>query len=127
MRSAPDYRPRGRANANRPVQQQSRIPQHDQTFNSNGPDIKIRGSAQQIFARYVGLAREAAIGDDRVAAENLYQHAEHYFRIVNASRDGVRQGMPPRPTTPSDVEMNSAEAGPGEVHVDRSQPAMGCE
>src|SRR3954451_20101024 len=67
--------------------QQQRTPQRNQTFDSNGPSMKIRGSAHQIFDRYVGLAREAAIGGDPIAAENFYQHAEHYFRINNASRD----------------------------------------
>jgi hypothetical protein len=121
MRTGSDLRPRGRFNANRPPRQPPRVSQSNQTFDSNGPNIKIRGSAHQIFERYIALAREAAIGDDRVAAENFYQHAEHYFRINNASREGNQQGMPPRPTTPADVEMNSSEAGSSEVQVDRSQ------
>jgi Domain of unknown function (DUF4167) len=122
MRSGSGQRPPARYNGNRPFQQPPRVPQHNQTFDSNGPNIKIRGSAHQIFERYVALAREAAIGDDRVAAENFYQHAEHYFRINNANREGNQQGTPPRPTTPSDVEMNPSEAGSSEVHVDRSHP-----
>src|SRR5271154_3205386 len=115
MRSGPDHRPRGRDNANRPAQQRPQTPRNNQTFDSNGPDIKIRGSAHQVFARYIALAREAATGDDRVAAENLYQHAEHYFRIANANREGIQQGTPPRPTTPANGEMNSSEADPGDV------------
>ena len=122
MRTGSDQRPRGRYNGNRPSQLAPRVPQHNQTFDSNGPNIKIRGSAHQIFERYVGLAREAMIGDDRVAAENLYQHAEHYFRINNANREGNQQGTPPRPTTPSDVEMNPSEAVSSEVQVSLSQP-----
>jgi hypothetical protein len=122
MRLESDHRPRGRINVHRLFQQPPRITQNNQTFDSNGPNIKIRGSTHQIFERYVALAREATIGDDRVAAENLYQHAEHYFRIANASREGIQPGTPPRPTTPADVEMSSFEAGPSEVQVDRSQP-----
>ena len=122
MRSGSDHRPRGRYNGNRPFQQPPRVAQNNQTFDSNGPNVKIRGSAHQIFERYVALAREAVIGDDRVAAENFYQHAEHYFRINNASREGNQQGTPPRPTTPADVEMNSSETGPSEVQVERSPP-----
>ena len=57
------------------------------------------------------MAREATTSDDRVAAENFYQHAEHYFRIDNARREGSQQGMPPRPRTPADAEMNSYEGG----------------
>jgi hypothetical protein len=121
MRTASDHRPRGRFNANRPIQRQPRIPQNNQTLDSNGPNIKIRGSAYQIYERYLALAREAATSDDRVAAENFYQHAEHYFRINNASRESNQQGIPPRPTTPSDVEMNPSEAGTSEIQADRSQ------
>ena len=56
----------------------------------------------------IALAREAAIGGDRIAAENFYQHAEHYLRVANASREGNQQGTP-RPSTPADVEMNPSE------------------
>jgi hypothetical protein len=120
MRSGPDQRPRGRFNANRPFKQQPRSPQNNQTFDSNGPNIKIRGNAYQIFERYLALAREATAGGDRVAADNFYQHAEHYFRINNARREGNHQEMPLRPTTPADDEMNSSEADSREV--DRSEP-----
>jgi Domain of unknown function (DUF4167) len=120
MRSGRDQRPRGRFNANRPFNQQPRTPQNNQTFDSNGPNIKIRGSAHQIFERYLALAREATASDDRIAAENFYQHAEHYFRIDNARRESNQQGTPPRPTTPADVEMNSTEVDAREV--DRFEP-----
>jgi len=118
MRSGRDQRPRGRFNANRPFNQQPRISQNNQTFDSNGPNIKIRGSAHQIFERYLALAREATATGDRIAAENFYQHAEHYFRVDNARRESNQQGTPPRPTTPADVEMNP-EADSREVDVDR--------
>jgi hypothetical protein len=121
MRSGPDQRPRGRFNANRPYRQQPRIPQNNQTFDSNGPNVKIRGSAHQIFERYLALAREATTSDDRIAAENFYQHAEHYFRIGNARREGNQQGTPPQPSTPADIEMSS-ESDSREVDVDRFQP-----
>ncbi len=119
MRSESDPRPRGRFNGNRPFQQ--RPPQRNQSLDSNGPNIKIHGSASQIYERYLVLAREAATSDDRIAAENLYQHAEHYFRINNASREGNQQRTPPRPTTPADVEMNSSEADRNEFPLDRAQ------
>ncbi len=115
MRSGPDQRRRGRFSANRPFKQQPRGPQNNQTFDSNGPNIKIRGSAYQIFERYLALAREATTTGDRIAAENYDQHAEHYFRVNNARREGNQQGMP-RLSTPADVEMNSSEADAREVN-----------
>lgn len=80
------------------------MPHRSQNFESNGPSVKIRGNAYQVFERYLAMAREAQTSGDRVAAENLYQHAEHYFRIMNAQGDGQGHGQP-RPTTPADNEM----------------------
>jgi hypothetical protein len=94
-------------NNNRP-----RLPQRIQTFDSNGPAVKIRGNAYQVFERYVAMAREAVVSGDRVAAENLYQHAEHYYRVMNlAGGEGHNQGQQ-RPMTPADTEM--AAGGDGE-------------
>ena len=85
-----------------------RPPHRSQTFDSNGPNIKIRGNAYQVFERYIALAREAQTSGDRIAAENLYQHAEHYFRIVNAAGEGQSQGQP-RPTTPADIDGGASD------------------
>jgi len=110
MRS--DQRPHGRFSGKRPFQQQPRPSQRNQSFDSSGPNLKIRGNAHQIFERYVALAREAATSGDRVAAENFYQHAEHYFRVAKENRDGNQQA-PPLSTTPADVEMNPSGASTG--------------
>jgi hypothetical protein len=53
-------------------------------FDSNGPDMRLRGTAQQLFEKYLQLGRDATSGGDRVMAESYFQHAEHYFRILNA-------------------------------------------
>lgn len=55
-------------------------------YESNGPDVKIRGSAQQIAEKYAALARDAQSAGDRVMAENYLQHAEHYNRIIAAAQ-----------------------------------------
>jgi len=55
-------------------------------YESNGPDVKIRGSAQQIAEKYASLARDAQSSGDRVMAENYLQHAEHYNRIILAAQ-----------------------------------------
>jgi hypothetical protein len=125
MRSGSGQAPRRPFYGNRPPQpQQQRPPQRGHVLDSNGPGVKIRGSAHQIFERYLALAREAMTADDRIAAENLYQHAEHYFRLANASRDGSQQGTP-RPTTPADTVMVDAEPGSGDIDVDHTQPGWG--
>lgn len=52
---------------------------------SNGPEVKIRGTAAQIHEKYLQYARDAQSSGDRVRYENLMQHAEHYFRILAAT------------------------------------------
>ncbi|WP_315924983.1 DUF4167 domain-containing protein [Mesorhizobium sp. SP-1A] len=58
----------------------------NRNYESNGPDVKIRGSAQQIAEKYTTLARDAMSSGDRVMAENYLQHAEHYNRIIAAAQ-----------------------------------------
>ncbi|WP_183432025.1 DUF4167 domain-containing protein [Mesorhizobium sp. RMAD-H1] len=55
-------------------------------YESNGPDVKIRGNAQHIAEKYAALARDAQASGDRVMAENYLQHAEHYNRIIMAAQ-----------------------------------------
>jgi hypothetical protein len=88
-----------------------RPPHRSQTFDSNGPSVKIRGNAYQVFERYIAMAREAQTSGDRIAAENLYQHAEHYYRIMNAAGEGQGHGQP-RPNTPADNEMGGGDGQP---------------
>ena len=57
----------------------------NRTFDSSGPEIKIRGSASHVYEKYLQLARDANSGGDRVMAENYLQHAEHYYRIMAAA------------------------------------------
>lgn len=52
------------------------------SYESNGPDVKIRGNAQTVADKYLTLARDAQSSGDRVMAENYFQHAEHYNRII---------------------------------------------
>jgi hypothetical protein len=57
----------------------------NQVFDSNGPGARVRGNSSQIYEKYQQLARDASSAGDRVAAENYYQYAEHYFRLLEAS------------------------------------------
>ena len=56
----------------------------NRTYDSNGPDVKVRGTAAHVYEKYLQLARDANTQGDRVMAENYLQHAEHYFRILGA-------------------------------------------
>ena len=74
-------------------------------FESNGPDIKIRGPASHIAEKYLQLARDARSSGDPVAAENYYQHAEHYFRLIAAAQEQFRQNQPQQQAQPRNEEM----------------------
>src|SRR5579864_7345504 len=63
-------------------------------YESNGPDVKIRGTASHVAEKYLQLARDAQSSGDPIAAENYYQHAEHYFRLIAAAQEQYRQGQP---------------------------------
>lgn len=89
-------RQRGRHNGRKPHHHQPHnpnLPIRSQTFDSNGPDVRVRGNAFQILEKYLALARDAQSSGDRIAAENYYQHAEHYFRLINES-GGHQQQRP---------------------------------
>jgi hypothetical protein len=76
------------------------------SYESNGPDVKIRGTALHIAENYVQLARDAQASGDRVAAESYLQHAEHYYRIVAAAQAQMPQ---PQPVFRSDEEGEDEE------------------
>jgi Domain of unknown function (DUF4167) len=88
MRNGQNKRMRGRNNNNR----KSSNPL-TRVYESNGPDVKIRGTASHIAEKYIQLARDSQASGDPVAAENYYQHAEHYFRIIAAAQEQFRQGQ----------------------------------
>jgi len=67
-----------------------KFPSRNQSFDSNGPDVRVRGTAHQIYEKYMALAREATTSGDRILAESYYQYAEHYFRVIAAQGGFVR-------------------------------------
>jgi hypothetical protein len=78
----------------------------NRSLESNGPDVKIRGTAAQIYEKYAQFARDAQSGGDRVKYETYLQHAEHYYRVMAATmprerllqqqngEGGFQQGQP---------------------------------
>jgi hypothetical protein len=85
----------------------------NRSYESNGPEVKIRGNASQIYDKYLQLARDATSAGDRVRAENLYQHAEHYYRIVQANQ-------PKRDPNQDDNGDNAEASGDDEDNNDQS-------
>lgn len=87
MRPQQNRRVRGRNNNNSNNNNNNRRGPNplSRNYESSGPDVKIRGNAQQIADKYISLARDAQGAGDRVMSENYLQHAEHYLRIILAA------------------------------------------
>ena len=52
--------------------------------------MRVRGNAYQVMEKYLAMARDASAAGDRIAMENYLQHAEHYYRMLNANGDANR-------------------------------------
>ncbi len=93
------------------------------SFESNGPDVKIRGTPSHIAEKYMSYARDALASSDPVLAENYLQHAEHYNRIIMTYReqqmqqngDGQNYGRQPQPNV---NPAEGAEAGSEETSAE---------
>lgn len=101
----------------------------NQLFDSSGPEGRIRGNAHQVLERYLAMARDASSQGDRVAAENYYQHAEHYFRVINANNQSAGRNRPQNMPTPaedqampSDEDGDNGEAVEAETSDGTSEP-----
>lgn len=64
---------------------QPHIPNRNTSYESNGPDVKLRGNAQQLYEKYMALAHDASSSGERISAEAFSQFADHYFRLHQAA------------------------------------------
>ena len=76
---------RGNGNA------QPNVPNRNTSYESNGPDVKLRGNAQQLNEKYLALAHDAAAAGERITAEAYTQFADHYFRLHQAAIDAAEE------------------------------------
>jgi len=118
MRNGQNKRMRGRNNNRKSHNPLTRV------YESNGPDVKIRGTANHVAEKYIQLARDAQSSGDPVAAENYYQHAEHYFRLIAAAQDQFRQGQP---SFYQQQQQNDSRDDNYDDGDDDAQPAVGGE
>src|SRR5271157_5785231 len=94
-------------------------------YESNGQDVKIRGTASHIAEKYLQLARDAQSSGDTIATENYYQHAEHYFRLIAAAQEQLRQTQPFHQPQQGDTRGNASDDDYDDGEGD--QPSMGGE
>lgn len=116
-------RMRGRSNNNNNNNRRGPNPL-TRTYESNGPDVKIRGTAQQIAEKYATLARDAQSSGDRVMAENYLQHAEHYNRIIAAAQAQmpIQNVQPQRSDFDDDIDEDADEFAPQPQAGQSGQP-----
>lgn len=95
-------------------------PQRTQVFDSNGPDVRIRGTAHQVAEKYFTLAKDAASAGDRILAESYLQHAEHYQRVINSFvGEGVQER---RPESSEQADDENPYAQQGQQRSNEIQP-----
>jgi hypothetical protein len=94
-------------------------------YESNGQDVKIRGTASHVAEKYLQLARDAQSSGDPIAAENYYQHAEHYFRLIASAQEQFRQSQPYYQQQQGEIRGNSPDDSFDDG--DEDQPHVGGE
>lgn len=99
---------------------------NSRNFESNGPDVKIRGNASHIAEKYSVLARDALTSGDTVMAENYFQHAEHYFRIVAVTQQNTPQNTQNNQQNrqPNDGNKNQQNNNRNDNRGDGPQPEL---
>ncbi len=93
-----------------------------QSFESNGPEVKVRGNAQQVVEKYLALARDASSAGDRITAESYFQHAEHYYRLMTANGGYEGRETQPRPQAVNYDDKPAVADGAAGAH----DPAAGA-
>jgi hypothetical protein len=93
-------------------------------YESNGPDVKIRGNPAHIAEKYIQMARDAQASGDPISAENYYQHAEHYYRLIAAAQEQFRQNNPHLPRIESETPAGARDEAFDEED-DSQQPQVG--
>lgn len=129
MRPGQNRRMRGRNNNNNNNSGNRKSPNPLQrSYESNGPDVKVRGTAQHVAEKYLQLARDAQSSGDTVAAESYFQYAEHYYRILLAAQEQMAQqfghSFPPNRAFNEDLD-DSEEEGEDEAGLQQGQPQGG--
>ncbi|PPB81622.1 uncharacterized protein DUF4167 [Albidovulum inexpectatum] len=78
----------------------------NRVFESSGPEGKVRGTPQQIIDKYLALARDAQLSNDRVAEQNFLQHAEHYTRLLSDAQREMQREQEARQAQQQNQQQN---------------------
>ena len=103
---------------------QPHVPNRNTSYESNGPDVKLRGNAQQLYEKYTALAHDASSSGERISAEAYSQFADHYFRLHQAAvgaAEARRQND--APSEQSGQQRNKPQAGSADTGDSQSEIA----
>jgi hypothetical protein len=117
-------RRRGRGQHRKPGQHHHHHHHHqgrNQTFDSNGPSVRLRGTAHQIYEKYLTLGRDSAASGDRIMSENYFQHADHYYRHILANQGPLEEFRERAEGQDGELEAETSGFGQGE----QPQPGEG--
>src|SRR5690349_11599669 len=125
-------RRRGRGNNRKPSHHHHGGGHHhhqgrNQTFDSNGPGVRLRGTAHQIYEKYLMLGRDSAASGDRIMSENYFQHADHYYRHILANQGPLEEVRERPEGGDGELETETNGFGQGEQPVpgEGQQPQPG--
>ena len=112
-------RGRGRGRRGNGNNHHNHVPNRNTSYESNGPDVKLRGNAQQLYEKYMAHAHDAASAGERISAEAYTQFADHYFRLHQAAvgvaetkrQQGQAAGSVPAEVEPGDSDNDGAGSG----------------
>ena len=115
---------------------QPHVPNRNTSYESNGPDVKLRGNAQQLNEKYLALAHDAAAAGERITAEAYTQFADHYFRLHQAAVDAAEErraqhaerqsrSEAPQPAIEDDGAEAAELSGKGNGATEKDEPAAG--
>lgn len=114
-------RGRGRRNGNGHINRNT-------TLDSNGPDVRLRGNAFQLYEKYVSLGNDASAAGERISAEAYFQHADHYFRVHSAiiaasedRRNGQNHAESNGQQPASEESEDAAQASPAPAAADANE------
>lgn len=94
-----------------------------QVFDSNGPDVRIRGTAFQVHEKYIALAKDAFASSDQVMAHSYLQHAEHYQRIISGWDEYDAANQQHQPQQHHQQSTRQAPVAEEEIYDDLSLPS----
>ena len=116
---------------------QPHVPNRNTSYESNGPDVKLRGNAQQLNEKYLALAHDAAAAGERITAEAYTQFADHYFRLHQAAVDAAEErrvqhaerhskSEAPQPSIEDGTAEAAQVADKGNGEAEKDEPATGA-